>query len=137
MDGEVEQVNREAANWLSGAQYDIETAGHMLKTGRYPYVIFMCHLTIEKTLKALVCEETNAPPPRTHDLQKLAVLGKVRLKPNLEQFLAQVTDAHIATRYPEDVAQMILQYSKTVAQEFLERTTEVIQCLRADPRLKS
>ena len=67
----------------------------------------MCHLAIEKTLKALVCEATNAPPPRTHDLQKLAVLGKVRLQPNLEQFLARLTDAHIATRYPEDVAQMI------------------------------
>lgn len=37
-------------HWLNLAEYDLETARAMLKAGRYLYVTFMCHLTIEKTL---------------------------------------------------------------------------------------
>ncbi len=80
---EATDVNRETQNWLAGAQYDLETAEHMLRTGRYLYVVFMCHLAIEKTLKALVCEATNASPPRIHDLQRLAALANVTLEPAL------------------------------------------------------
>ena len=38
--------------WLKQADYDFETAKAMFDTGRYIYSIFMCHLTIEKVLKA-------------------------------------------------------------------------------------
>ena len=31
-------------NFIASAEYDLNTAEHMLKTGRYIYVIFMCHL---------------------------------------------------------------------------------------------
>ncbi|MCC6444603.1 MAG: HEPN domain-containing protein [Armatimonadetes bacterium] len=55
-------MNPETANWLESARYDLETAEHMQKSGRYIYVVFMCHLAIEKTIKALVCEETQAAP---------------------------------------------------------------------------
>ncbi|MCL0094232.1 HEPN domain-containing protein, partial [Dehalococcoidia bacterium] len=38
----------------------------MLQSGRYVYVIFMCHLSIEKTLKGILTEETSTIPPKTH-----------------------------------------------------------------------
>jgi HEPN domain-containing protein len=44
-------MNKEAANWLSSAEYDLETAGNMLDSGRYIYTVFMCHLAIEKLTK--------------------------------------------------------------------------------------
>ena len=56
------------------AEYDIETAKAMLKSGRYLYVGFMCHQVIEKALKAVVardCAEGELSP-KTHDLGKLA-----------------------------------------------------------------
>ncbi|MGC9352319.1 MAG: HEPN domain-containing protein [Mariniphaga sp.] len=34
------------------SDYDFETAKAMLETGRYLYVGFMCHQTLEKLLKA-------------------------------------------------------------------------------------
>lgn len=64
-------MNSETENWLATSAYDVETAEHMLTTGRYIYVVFMCHLAIEKALKALVCVATNASPPRIHDLKRL------------------------------------------------------------------
>jgi HEPN domain-containing protein len=38
--------------WLELSDYDFETAEAMLSSGRYLYVGFMCHQTIEKILKA-------------------------------------------------------------------------------------
>ena len=56
-------MNKETKNWLDMVDYDRTTARQMFKTGRYVYVIFMCHLAIEKSLKAVACEETNKVPP--------------------------------------------------------------------------
>ena len=61
-------MKEETKNWLDMVEYDLTTAKQMLKTGRFVYVIFMCHLAIEKALKAIVCEQTNKVPPKTHDL---------------------------------------------------------------------
>jgi len=41
-------------NWIKSSDYDIRTASALLKSRRYVYVIFMCHLSVEKALKALV-----------------------------------------------------------------------------------
>lgn len=38
--------------WVEISDYDFETAQAMLATGRFLYVGFMCHLVIEKILKA-------------------------------------------------------------------------------------
>ena len=45
-------MKKETKNWLDSAKYDMETAEHMFNTGRYIYTIFMCHLAVEKALKA-------------------------------------------------------------------------------------
>jgi len=34
--------------WLETAEYDLETAGAMLNSGRWLYVIFMCQQAIER-----------------------------------------------------------------------------------------
>jgi hypothetical protein len=44
----------------------------MLETGRYLYVGFMCHQSIEKILKAYFIKTTFDNPPYTHNLLKLA-----------------------------------------------------------------
>lgn len=44
-------MRKEVQNWLDSANYDLETAEHMFKTGRYIYTVFMCHSALEKVLK--------------------------------------------------------------------------------------
>ena len=66
-------------NWLRGAEYDIETAESLFKARRYIYVIFMCHLAVEKTLKAVIAETSATPLPRTHNLYHLLELGCINL----------------------------------------------------------
>ena len=129
-------MRRDTKNWLASAEYDIETATHMLVTGRYLYVVFMCHLALEKTLKAIAAEAQGRTPPKTHDLLYLVTLGSV--KPSQEQldFIGKLNNASIPTRYPEDLAKAVSVYPKKVAEHYLEKTKEVMAWLTQDPRLK-
>ena len=129
-------MKKEAKNWLDMAEYDLITAKQMLKTSRYVYVIFMCHLAIEKILKAIVCEETDKVPPKTHDLIYLANLGKIKLSSNLLDFVGIINNAGIVTRYPEDLAELIHSYPEEIAKQYLDRTLEVVECIKQEPKLK-
>jgi len=48
--------------WIEIAEYDLETAHAMQKTGRFLYVGFMCHLVAEKTLKAVIAKDSRPGP---------------------------------------------------------------------------
>ncbi len=41
------------SEWLTQADYDLDTAQDMLDKGRNFYAVFMAHLAIEKALKGL------------------------------------------------------------------------------------
>lgn len=129
-------MKEETKNWLDMVEYDLTTAKQMLKTGRFVYVVFMCHLAIEKALKAIVCEETNKVPPKTHDLIYLINLGKAKLSGDLLDFVGIINNAGVVTRYPEDLSKLILSYPKEIAKKYLDKTLEVIQCIKRDSRLK-
>ena len=57
--------------WMLQADYDLETAEALFKSGRLVYVIFFCHLSLEKMLKALWTKKFEKVPPKTHDLEFL------------------------------------------------------------------
>ena len=128
-------MRKETKNWLDTAKYDITTAQHMLNTGRYIYVIFMCHLAIEKILKAVINEKTGKLPPKTHSLLYLLELSKVKLSEDLLDFVGALNNASIVTRYPEDLKRLISNYRKGIAQEYLKKTGRIIRCIKKDPRL--
>jgi HEPN domain-containing protein len=65
-------MNKTVKNWIATANYDLLTADAMYKTGRYLYVVFMCHLSIEKTLKAILAQKCpDDLPPKIHNLVNL------------------------------------------------------------------
>ena len=126
----------ETKNWLDMVDYGIDTARQMFRTQRYVYVIFMCHLAIEKTLKAIVCEETNKFPPKTHDLILLANLGKVEFPDDLLNFIGMINNVAVVTRYPEDLSKLVSSYPQPIAQEYLNKSLKVIEWIKQDSRLK-
>ena len=67
-------MSNQKSYWLKIAQYDLDTADSMLKTGRYLYVGFMCNQSIEKLLKGIYSDKFNSVPPRIHNLAKLLKL---------------------------------------------------------------
>jgi len=95
-------MDREMANWVTIARYDLGSAVCMFEGKRYVYAAFMCHMAIEKILKAAVRHATGKTPPGTHDLVYLAGKCDVRLDDDMRDFIADVNDLNVVTRYPED-----------------------------------
>ena len=114
--------------------YDLTTAQSMLKTGRFIYVIFMCHLALEKALKAIVCNKNKQIPPKTHDLIYLLNLTDIQLPESLLDFLGMINNVSVVTRYPEDFPKLVQSYPKKIAQQYFEKTKEIIQCLQKDSK---
>jgi HEPN domain-containing protein len=129
-------LKKTTTNWIDSAKYDIESARHMFKTGRYIYVIFLCHLSIEKMLKALVAQSQDRHPPYTHDLYELITLAHLEIPTEHQTVVAQLNEISIATRYPEDFGQMVKHYPKNVAERFLKQSQAFVKWLGHDPRLK-
>jgi HEPN domain-containing protein len=95
----------------------------------------MCHLAVEKVLKALIAETTITPPPRTHNLYRLLELANVDLVRDHSDIVAKLNTMSIATRYPEDVAALSAEVTRKVAQNYLTETEALLQWLRRDARL--
>ena len=128
-------MRSDTRNWIALAEYDLETARHMLKTGRNLYVIFLCHLALEKMLKALVTEITQTVPFKTHDLILLLKKGGLELPQDYLEFIGKINSASIPTRYPEDLERALKVYPKSVARDYLKQTTEIVQWLKKQPTL--
>ena len=123
------------ANWVKSSDYDIKTAGYMLKTGRYIYVLFKCHLSVEKLLKALYEAALKKIPPRTHNLVYLSNAASLKVPEKHLETLESLNDLCIVTRYPEDIDELVRAYKKNKAGEYLKRTKELLKWLKADERL--
>lgn len=129
-------MRKDTRNFKSSSEYDLQTAESMLNSGRYIYVIFMCHLSIEKMLKAIVAEVTEKIPPKTHNLISLIKLGEVNLSQELFDFVTKINNVSIVTRYPEDFQKLLSVYPKDVAEKYFAQTKEVIRCLKENEKLK-
>jgi HEPN domain-containing protein len=83
--------------WFKLAEYDLETAKAMFKTGRFKYVPFMCQQAIEKIFKGIISEKMF--PPRIHDLVRLAKLAEVELKEEELLMLEKLSSLYVRVRY--------------------------------------
>ena len=129
-------MRKDTESFLSSSEYDLTTAKYMLETGRYVYVIFMCHMAIEKTLKAIIAEVTDKVPPRTHNLIYLIKIADLHIPQDSFDFVAKINNASVVTRYPEDFKRLLEDYPEDIAKEYLKNTEKVLQWLRQNEKLK-
>jgi len=129
-------MRKDTKNFVKSAEYDLKTAEFMLNSERYIYVIFMCHLSLEKILKAIVTETTQKIPPKSHNLIYLLKLGNIQLPPESFDFIAKINNASIVTRYPEDFSKILEAYPKNVTEEYFCKTKEILECLKKHEMLK-
>jgi HEPN domain-containing protein len=123
-------------NWIKSSNYDIRTAEHMLKTRRYIYVLFMCHLSVEKLLKALYEVALKKIPPKTHNLVYLSKSIELEIPEKFLGTIESLNDLSIVTRYPEDMDSLVKAFKKERVSEYLNRTEALLKWLKKDARLK-
>jgi HEPN domain-containing protein len=108
----------------------MDTAEYMYQGGRYLYVVFLCHLAVEKALKGLYFERRREIPPKSHSL--LYLLNALGIVPPEKpgKFFAKLSEASIPTRYPEDLAKVQQAYTVGVVKDILTATRETIAWIR-------
>jgi HEPN domain-containing protein len=96
----------------------------MHKGGRHIYAVFMCHLSIEKALKALYYEKKRRMPPKSHNL--IFFLNKIGIRPPEREgrFIAKITEASIPTRCPDDLAKVLAVYGEDVVKDIISNGLE-------------
>jgi len=101
-----------------------------MKSRRYIYVVFMCHLALEKTLKAVLSGMQEGLPPYTHNLNKLVELAGISLSDEDQSFIDTINLQSVPTRYPEDFKRLAKEFSRTVVGDYLRNTKRIIRWLR-------
>ena len=123
---------KSSQEWSKQAEYDMETAEVMLDSGRYIYCVFMCHLSIEKALKALYAKKLGKNPSKTHSLVYLAQSIHLDLPEQTREFLETLDDVSVPTRYPEELEKLIKQYCKDRTKNILDRSRKALRCLKRE-----
>ncbi|MBI5099637.1 MAG: HEPN domain-containing protein [Nitrospirae bacterium] len=123
-------------NWMATSNYDLKTAEAMLKSKRYIYVVFMCHLAIEKMIKAVISTEIKELPPKSHSLLYLSQKISIQFPDDIQDFIDKIDNVSIVTRYPEDLKKISKDFNLNKAEEVYSMTRKTLRWLRQDRRLK-
>jgi HEPN domain-containing protein len=116
--------------WFRQAEYDLGTAEAMFDAGRYIYTVFMCHLSIEKALKGLYAKKFKKNPPKIHNLNYFCELVEIVLEKDLQEFIDNLNDLSVPTRYPDELDKLLKDYKKEDTFKVLEKTKELLLCLK-------
>jgi HEPN domain-containing protein len=121
---EKQSLNEKVKYWIDLSDYDLETAEAMLVSGRYLYVGFICHQTIEKILKAYFCSKFIEPPPFSHNLSYLTGKSGINdlLADEYMNFIDLLEPLNIEARYPTHKAELLKSLSKERCEEILLKT---------------
>lgn len=112
--------------WIEMSDYDLETASAMLMTGRYLYVGFMCHQTIEKILKAHWTNCLEEVPLKIHSLSRLAEKTGLDKELSEEQLdFIDKLEPLIEARYPSYKERLMKSLTKEYCTQLLEQTKEL------------
>jgi HEPN domain-containing protein len=118
-------------HWLELSDEDLTVAQILLDGKKFLYSGFMCHMTIEKALKAVIardCEEGKMPP-KIHNLIKLVNRAGLYDKMTDEQLslIDKLNPLNIEARYPEYKDEIAASMSKESCIELIKQTKEM-QC---------
>ena len=120
-------------HWYDTANYDLETASAMYKTGRWLYVAFLCQQSIEKLCKGLYTLYINDEVPRVHNIRYIVNQFSHHLSAPItddqNHLFDRLTAFYMEGRYPEYKQKLSELLDKSEAKELLQQTQEMFSWL--------
>lgn len=115
-------VQKHIDYWRNGSREDAAAAAALLDSGHIRHALFFAHLSLEKAIKAAVCQRTRELPPRIHSLTVLAERSGLPLEEDTLDWLSEIDRFNLAGRYPDALtpepteaeARLILKHSSEV-----------------------
>ena len=87
--------------WRKTAERDYDTMIGLFSIKRFSESLFFGHIVLEKILKAHVVNKIEQHAPFTHDLVKLQTLAELNLSKEDIDFLDEMNNYNLQTRYPD------------------------------------
>ena len=129
-------INEHIKHWVNGADHDIQVSQNLFKMGNYDWCLFIGHIVVEKTLKAIYVQNNqNKIPPKTHRLVKLAQLSSVPLTKEQEILFDEITDFNIEARYPQYKKEFYKICTQEYANHYLNKILEIHKWLKSHIKL--
>ena len=111
--------------WLERAAHDFDAAESLFAAGKYDWCLFLGHLVLEKTLKAILArKQSEKIPPQTPNLVKLAEKSSLGLADNQKIFLDEVNDFNLEIRYPDYKKAFYLHCPREYTTEYFNKIKE-------------
>jgi len=85
--------------WIQSSKEDFRIAEDLIGMKHYQWALFLCHIAIEKVLKAIYIKVKDQYPPPIHKLAKLAQDCRLVLTEAQLDDLKEMTTFHIEARY--------------------------------------
>ena len=118
--------------WIKSADNDMDVAQSLFDNEKYDWCLFLGHIVLEKTLKALyVKNNDNNIPPKTHNLVKLAELSFLDMAEDQKLFLDEVNDFNLETRYPDYKFEFHKRCNNEFSGKYLEKIKEYYKWLKS------
>jgi HEPN domain-containing protein len=111
--------------WIKSAEHDLEVSKSLFNTAHYDYCLYLGHLVLEKTLKALYVKANLKNPPRTHDLLYLADTSNIPLSIDQKESFFMINRFNIEARYPDEKFQFYEMCNKDFTEENLQKIMEI------------
>jgi HEPN domain-containing protein len=126
-------MNEKVKYWLDLSDYDYDTALAMQQSGRFLYVGYMCHQTIEKILKAYFNLQNTEPAPFTHSLSYIAKKAGIyeSFSDEFKDFIDLLEPLNIESRYPSHKEKLLKDLTKGRCEEILKNTKELQSWIKA------
>lgn len=119
-------IEKQIAHWRKNSEEDWQVAKELVERKRIRHGLFFAHLTLEKMLKAHVCNALNDIAPPIHNLVRLSEMSKLAVDENLRNLLAEVSPFNIQTRYPE---MLVPEPGEAEAKAYINRIEEALKWL--------
>lgn len=121
---------------LHSAQRDWEVAESLFKHKHYAHALFLCHLVIEKVLKALVLKRTKEIAPQIHDLRRLAEKAGLNFTEEQGKAFDIITTFNIRARYDDAKNSFYQKATSAYATQYLIVSEEIYRWLQKELRSK-
>ena len=107
-------IEKQIDYWEKSAEHDLDTAKALIKKKKYDWALFLGHLVLEKTLKAIFVKKKETFPPKTHNLVLLLKELDIEVGEDELDFFEEVNTFNISTRYPDEQ----LEFYKLCTKQF-------------------
>jgi HEPN domain-containing protein len=123
-------IEKQINYWLTSSSMDWQTANDIYNSDKnFHYCLFICHLTIEKLLKAIVVQKTNTFPPKSHNLTRLAELALLDVTIDQIKLMEELNQFQLDTRYPDEKFSLYNKATKEFTTERISKIRELRQWL--------